>query len=262
MVNLQTPSEWRSACRRGEYDQPTVEVPRTTGYAVGNLVVLPRELALDFFLYAQRNPQPVPILEVTDPGDPILRTVAAGADVRTDLPRYRVYQRGALVEEPTDIRHWWRQDLMAFILGCSCTIDVTLSRRGVALRTEEEGRGALFLTNIQTRPAGVFHGRLVVSVRPVPADQVDLVADITSHYPACHGAPVHIGDPGAIGIADLGRPDWGSPLYLRPGEVPLFQACGVTPQVAAIESGVDLVITHAPNHMLVLDVPAEEMMRP
>ncbi len=258
---MQMPFEWRAACRRGEYSQPTVEVPRATGYAVANLVVMPRELALDFFLYAQRNPQPVPILEVTDPGDPILHTVAPGTDVRTDLPRYRVYRRGALVEEPTDIRRWWRDDLMAFILGCSCTVDVALAQRGVPIRSEDEGRGALFKTNIHTRPAGVFHGRLVVSVRPVPAEQVDLVADVTSRYPACHGAPVHIGDPGAIGIADLGRPDWGPPLRLQPGEVPVFHACGVTPQMAAIESGVDLVITHAPNHMLVTDMQAEDLMR-
>lgn len=252
--------EIRMLCRAGEFSGETVSVPPVCGYAVANLVALPRALALDFLIYAQRNPQACPVLAVTEPGKPVLGELAPGADLRTDLPRYRVYAHGALVAEVADVRSYWRDDVVGILLGCSCTVDQELRRRGVPIRDEAAGRDALFVTNRQTVPGGIFNGPLVVSVRPVPAPLVDTVAQVTARFPRCHGAPVHVGDPGALGIADLGKPDWGHPLRLADDEVPVFHACGVTPQTAALEARAELMITHAPSHMLVLDVAPEALM--
>lgn len=254
--------EIRELCRAGRFSGETVSVPLVSGLAVANLVVLPQALAHDFLVYADRNPQPCPILAMTDPGDPVLTELAPGADLRTDLPRYRVYQFGKLAAEVTDITPYWREDLVGILLGCSCTVDGVLRRHGVPIRTDTDGRDALFVTNRTTCPSGIFRGPLVVSVRPVPPELVATVVEITARFPRCHGEPVHIGDPAELGIADLKRPDWGHPLHLRPGEVAVFHACGVTPQMAALEARAELIITHAPNHMLVLDVAPEDLMSP
>jgi uncharacterized protein YcsI (UPF0317 family) len=222
------------------------------GWTQANLLVLPRDLALDFLLFAQRNPKPCPVLDVLEAGEvsgPLL-----DGDVRTDLPAYRVYVDGELVEETGDVTSWWREDLVSFLIGCSFTFESALVEAGVPVRHVEQGRNVpMYTTDRRCRPAGAMAGPLVVSMRPVPAGQVADAVRVSSRYPAVHGAPVHIGDPAELGIADLGRPDFGDAVEVRPGEVPVFWACGVTPQAAVMESRPPLAIAHAPGHMLITD---------
>lgn len=222
----------------------------------GNLVILPQALAADFLLYCQRNPKPCPLLAVGDPGNPALPALGADIDIRHDLPRYRVWRDGVLADEPTDIAALWRDDLVSFVIGCSFSFEWALLRDGIPLRHVQCGRNvAMYRTSIATAPAGPFHGPLVVSMRPLkPADAIRAV-QITSRYPATHGAPVHLGDPAAIGIADLAQPDYGEAVDVLPGELPVFWACGVTPQAAVAAARLPFVITHAPGCMLVTDWP-------
>lgn len=246
---LLAPEEARALFRDG------LRVP-TAGWSAGwtqaNLLVLPRELAFDFLLFAQRNPVPCPVLDVLDAGEvagPLL-----DGDVRTDLPAYRVFVDGELVEEPDDVRHWWREDLVSFLVGCSFTFEAALLEGGVPVRHVEQGVNVpMYVTDSRCRPAGRLSGPMVVSMRPVPADRVADAVRISGRYPAVHGAPVHVGDPAALGIADLDRPDFGDPVEIRSGEVPVFWGCGVTPQAAVAESRPSLAITHAPGHMLITD---------
>lgn len=222
------------------------------GFAQANLVCLPRELAFDALLFAQRNPAPCPVLDVLDAGEvsgPIL-----DGDVRTDLPAYRVWRDGELVDETSDVRSHWRGDLVSFLIGCSFTFEHPLLEAGVPVRHLEEGRNVpMYRTSVPCRPAGALHGPLVVSMRPMPADRIADAVRITSRYPSVHGAPVHVGDPGALGITDLDRPDFGEAVTIREGEVPVFWGCGVTPQAAVMASRPELAITHAPGHMLITD---------
>ena len=229
-------------------------------YVQANLMIVPRTLAYDFLLYCQRNPKPCPLLAVADAGDPHFPTLAADLDVRTDVPRYRLWRHGELADEPSDISSLWRDDLVTFAIGCSFSFEQAIIAAGVSLRHVACGDNvAMFKTTIATVPAGVFHGPLVVSMRPfVPADAVRAV-QITSRFPNVHGAPVHIGDPAAIGIADLMRPDFGDPIDLRPGELPVFWACGVTPQAAVMAARPEFCITHAPGCMLVTDLKNEQL---
>ncbi len=225
------------------------------GYAQANLVVLARDAAFDFLVFAQRNPKPCPVLDVTDPGTPFTH-LAPGADLRTDLPAYRVWEHGRCVAEPADISRFWRDDLVAFLIGCSFTFDRALDAAGVPVRHVEQGRNVpMFRTTEQCRPAGSFSGPLVVSMRPVPPDRVAAAVSVTARYPAVHGAPVHVGSPEALGIADLSRPDYGDPVTLAAADVPVFWACGVTPQAALEQARPPFAITHAPGHMLITDVP-------
>ena len=222
----------------------------------GNLVVLPQAQAADFLLYCQRNPKPCPLLAVGDVGDPTLPTLGAGIDVRTDLPRYRVWRHGELVDEPTDIGALWRDDLVAFVIGCSFSFEWALLAEGLPLRHVACGRNvAMYRTNIATAPAGPFHGPLVVSMRPMTAAHAIRAVQITSRFPAVHGAPVHLGDPGLIGIGDLASPDYGEAVDVLPGELPVFWACGVTPQAAIAAAKPAFCITHAPGAMLITDWP-------
>jgi len=232
------------------------------GYAQANLVILPREQAFDFLLFCQRNPKPCPLLEVTEPGQPLLEQLAPGADLRSDLPGYRVFRDGELVEQCQDITSWWRDDLVGFLLGCSYTFDAVLAQAGLELPHVLEGREpAIYTTNLPTRPAGIFHGPLVVSARAIPGRRVSEVVLITSRFDKTHGAPVHVGDPAVLGISDLGRSEYGgSALTLRTGEVPVFWACGVTPQAVALASRVPFMITHEPGHMLVSDLTVQEVI--
>ena len=225
------------------------------GYTQANLVVLPREWAWDMLLFGQRNPQPVPLLDVTDPGS--YRTVLApDADLRTDLPRYRVWRDGELVDEPTDVADLWTDDLVAFLVGCSFSFETALLDAGVPVRNIEQGRNvSMYRTDRQCRPAGRLSGPLVVSMRPVPGHLVATAVQVTGRMPQVHGAPVHVGSPAGLGIADLGRPDFGDPVDLADGDVPVFWACGVTPQAALMASRPPFAITHAPGHMFVTDVP-------
>jgi uncharacterized protein YcsI (UPF0317 family) len=192
---------------------------------------------------------------VTDPGSPEPTAVALGADLRTDLPRYRVYRYGELIEEPTDLRAWWRDDLVAFLLGCSFTFENALIEAGLPVRHIEQGRNVpMFRTALPCTPAGLFRGPLVVSMRPLLPRQAEEASRICRRFPLAHGAPVHVGTPSVLGIADVNRPDFGEPVDFRPGEVPVFWACGVTPQAVAMQARPPLLLTHAPGHMFVTDL--------
>lgn len=251
-ANLPTGRSVREAVRAGRHRTPTAGL--APGFAQANLVCVPRELAFDFLLFCQRNPRPCPLLDVTEPGqwEP---AVAPGADLRTDLPGYRVWVDGELADEPADLGRWWRDDLVSFLIGCSFTFDAALVAAGVSVRHIEQGRNvSMYRTNIPCRPAGVFRGPLVVSMRPMKASDAVSAARISGRQPLSHGEPVHLGDPSLIGIADLARPDYGDAVDIRPGELPVFWACGVTPQAVAVESRLPLVITHKPGHMFLTDV--------
>lgn len=245
-----SPAQARALFRRG------LRVPTSgysPGYAQANLISLPRDLAFDFLLFAQRNPKACPVLDVTEPGE-VSASVFDG-DLRTDLPAYRVYRDGVFVEERTDVTDLWREDLVSFLIGCSFTFETPLLEAGVPVRhIETGGNVAMYRTNRECRPAGRLSGPLVVSMRPIPAGRVADAVRITSRYPAVHGAPVHVGDPAALGITDLDRPDYGDPVEVREGEVPVFWACGVTPQAAVTASAPEFAIGHAPGHMAVTDV--------
>ncbi|ABG05337.1 protein of unknown function DUF1445 [Rubrobacter xylanophilus DSM 9941] len=245
-------AEARERIRRGEHAGPTAGL--APGYAQANLVILPEEHALDFLRFCVRNPKPCPLLEVTDTGSPVPRTLAPGADLRTDVPRYRVYERGKLVEEPADILPRWRGDLVCFLLGCSFTFERALLAAGLRLAHVEQGRNVpMYVTNRRCAPSGPFAGPLVVSMRPYRPEEVPRAVSVSARYPAMHGAPVHVGRPEALGIKDLGRPDFGDAVILGEGEIPVFWACGVTPQAVALQAGLPLVITHSPGHMFVTD---------
>jgi uncharacterized protein YcsI (UPF0317 family) len=246
-------AEVRCRARSGEFTGPTPGV--ALGHVQANLVIVPRELAFDFLLFCQRNPKPCPLLDVTEPGSPEPKYVAPGSDLRTDLPCYRVWEYGALTAEPTDITPWWRDDLVGFVIGCSFTFEYALLQAGLPLRHIETGGNVpMYRTNIPCRPAGIFRGPMVVSMRPMTPAQAIRATQVCSRFPRAHGAPVHIGDPAAIGIRDITQPDFGDPAEIRPGEVPVFWACGVTPQAVAMEARPPLLITHKPGCMFVTDL--------
>jgi uncharacterized protein YcsI (UPF0317 family) len=254
----------RLRCRRGEHTGPTCGA--ALGFAQANLVMLPKSLAFDFLLFCQRNPRPCPLLEVIEPGIAEPKQFAPGSDLRTDLPRYRVYSRGELIDEPVDVAGVWREDDVSFLLGCSFTFESALLKAGLRVRHLEERHpdGSLknvpmYRTNIACQPAGIFAGPMVVSMRPFKPRDARIASQITSRYPMVHGAPIQIGDPVSIGIRDLSRPDWGDPVTILPDEVPVFWACGVTPQAVIIACKPKRVITHAPGHMFVTDVLDEEL---
>jgi uncharacterized protein YcsI (UPF0317 family) len=251
-VTVTDPAEARARFRAG------LRVPTAgwaPGYAQANLVIVPRDLAYDVLLFAQRNPKPCPVIDVSDPGSP--RTaLAEDADLRTDLPSYRVWRDGELVDEPTEIGEYWHDDLVSFLIGCSFTFEAPMIAAGIEVRHITAGTNVpMYRTNRPCRPAGAMGGPLVVSMRPIPADQVASAVRISGQYPAVHGAPVHVGAPAELGIADLSTPDFGDPVEVRPGEVPVFWACGVTPQAAVMASRPRFAITHSPGHMFVTDVP-------
>ncbi len=230
------------------------------GHVQANLVVLPMEQAFDFLLFCQRNPKPCPLLEVVEAGSTEPRRMAPDADLRMDLPGYRVFEHGELVEEPTNISHVWRDDMVAFLLGCSFTFESALIKGGIRLPHFEQGKNtAMFVTSIQTEPAGLFSGPMVVSMRSIPRDKLVKAVQITSRFPSVHGSPVHIGDPAAIGIEDVTTPDLGDPAELGEEDVPVFWACGVTPQIVAKSSKPPLMITHAPGHMFITDLRDEDL---
>ncbi|RIX44028.1 MAG: putative hydro-lyase [Rhodocyclales bacterium GT-UBC] len=224
-------------------------------YVQGNLVILPAALANDFLRFCQRNPKPCPLLAVSEPGDPRLPRLGEDLDIRTDVPAYRVWRKGELIEEVSDIRHLWREDLVSFVIGCSFSFEQPLIDAGIPLRHVQEGRNvAMYRTNIQTVPAGPFHGPMVVSMRPMsPANAIRAV-QVTARVPQVHGAPVHLGDPAQIGIADLQKPDFGDAVAVLPGEMPVYWACGVTPQSVVMEAKPEFCITHSPGKMLVTDL--------
>jgi uncharacterized protein YcsI (UPF0317 family) len=252
-----SPKKIRALIRKGLWDKPTTGM--ALGYVQANVVVLPRQYAFDFLLFCQRNPKPCPLLEVLEPGqyrtDPL-----AHADIRTDVPCYHIYHKGRLTDKVKDIRGHWTKELVTFLLGCSFSFEEALLRMNVPVRNVEENRNVpMYITNIACRPAGIFRSPLVVSMRPMPPEKIPLAVQITSRYASVHGAPVHIGDPAAIGIRDLRKPDFGDPVTVNRGELPVFWACGVTPQTAVMDAKPDLCIAHAPGHMLITDRLNDEL---
>lgn len=235
---------------------PTAGV--AAGYTQANLVSVPADWAYDVLLFCQRNPRPCPVLDVTDAGS-TTTVLAADADLRTDLPRYRVWEHGRLVDEPTDVRAYWRGDLVSFLIGCSFTFEWALAAAGVPLRHVEQGRNVpMYVTSWQCRPAGRMSGPMVVSMRPVPPAHLSAAIRESSLMPAVHGGPVHCGDPFGLGIDDLARPDFGDPVDLEPDDIPVFWACGVTPQAAVMASRPPFAITHAPGRMFLGDARDEQ----
>lgn len=252
------PAEARAVIRKGKWDRPTTGI--ALGYAQANLVILPQKYALDFFLFCQRNPKPCPLLEVLEPGDFRPDFLASGADVRTDAPRYNVYEKGELRISPKSVKKLWREDFVTFFLGCSLSFEDALIRAGIPVRHIEEDKNVpMYVTNLECRPAGIFRGPLVVTMRPVRPEKVVKAVQVTSRYSSVHGGPVHIGDPGFIGIKDLALPDFGDPVSVNRDEVPVFWACGVTPQAAVMAVKPDICITHAPGHMFITDILNEEL---
>lgn len=255
-LELAHPSELWRQIRTGEFRTTTSGICR--GYVQVNLAILPKEVAFDFLLFCQRNPRPCPVLDVTEPGSPHPLHAAPEADLRTDIPGYRVYRKGELVDEPADIRSYWRDDLVAFLLGCSFTFEQALTANEIPVRhIEEKVTVPMYITSMECTPAGVFSGPMVVSMRPVPFDKVVRATQVTSRFPSVHGAPVHIGDPAQIGIRDISRPDFGDPVTIKQGELPVFWACGVTPQAVAMRSKPEIMITHAPGRMFVTTLKDE-----
>ena len=253
-MEARAPRELRKAIREGQWTGPTAGL--APGFVQANLVILPKAHAYDFLVFCQRNPRPCPLLEVTDPGSPEPGELAPGADLRTDLPRYRVYREGRLDVEVTEIAREWRDDLVAFLIGCSFTFERALVEAGIPLRHLEEGKNvAMWATTAACRPAGPFHGPLVVSMRPIPRPLIPRAVTVTARYPMAHGAPIQIGAPETLGIHDLGRPDWGDPVAIKSAETPVFWACGVTPQAVALTAKLPFMITHAPGHMFITDLP-------
>ncbi len=243
----------RLRIRAGEFTGPTSGL--APGNVQANLVVLPRDLAHDFLRFAQANPRPCPVLAVSDAGSPFLPTLGENLDIRTDLPKYRVWRHGELISEPTDVQDIWRDDLVSFAIGCSFSFEEALIADGIEVRHIARNCNVpMYRTNIPCVPAGVFSGPTVVSMRPMkPADAIRAI-QITSRFPSVHGAPVHLGMPMQIGIADIARPDYGDPVPIGEDEIPVFWACGVTPQAVIAQVRPAFCITHAPGSMLITDL--------
>lgn len=252
-IQMSTGFDVRRECRSGRFNGPTAGL--APGYVQGNLAILPGDWADDFLRFCQANPKPCPLLGVSEAGIPALPALGTGLDVRTDLPRYRVWEHGKLVTSPTDVMSVWRHDLVSFVIGCSFSFEEALMQNDIPLRHIGCGCNvAMYRTNIATQFAGRFHGPLVVSMRPMkPADAIRAI-QVTTRLPSVHGAPVHIGFPEAIGIKDLGKPDYGDAVPIEAGELPVFWACGVTPQAAIAAAKPPFAITHAPGCMLVTDL--------
>ncbi len=244
----------RKRIRLGEHTGPTAG--QAPGFVQTNVVILPQQDAADFAEFCRLNPRPCSLVEQLTPGDPEPHDSAPGADLRTDVPRYRVFRSGIVQpREPTDISDLWRGDLVGFLLGCSFTFEAALLAAGLPVRHIEQGRNVpMYRTNIACQPAGRFAGPLVVSMRPYRPEHIERVRGITARYPTMHGEPIHVGDPAAIGVADLARPDFGEAVTVDAGEVPVFWACGVTPQLALAAARPELAITHSPGCMFVTDL--------
>jgi uncharacterized protein YcsI (UPF0317 family) len=246
-------AEVRAAIRGGHWTRHTSGL--ADQHVQGNVVILPKADADDFRLFCERNPKPCPLLAIGEVGDPMLPTLGQDIDIRTDLPRYRVWRNGEMMNEPEQIEDLWRDDLVTFVIGCSFSFEQALIGAGIPLRHINEGLNvAMYRTDIETTPAGIFSGPMVVSMRPLSAADAIRAVEITSKFPNVHGAPIHFGDPAAIGIGDLSKPDYGDAVAVMPGETPVFWACGVTPQAALLRAKPDFCITHSPGCMLMTDL--------
>lgn len=252
-LRVASPSEIRGIIRENRLDVHTGGM--SLGFLQGNIAILPADHAMDFFRYCQRNPKPCPLVGVSDTGNPLLPTLGQDVDIRTDVSLYNVYRDGELADQVTDIGDLWRDDFVTFVLGCSFSFEEALMADGVPLRHIQDNKTvSMYRTNIQTVPAGPFSGEIVVSMRPLSVPDAIRAIEITSRFPQAHGAPVHFGDGAAIGIDDLNKPDWGDTSTFRDGEIPVFWACGVTPQAAVRNARPPICFTHAPGRMLVTDI--------
>jgi len=252
--NNMGPAEFRLSIREGRFQGPTAG--HCGDFAQANLVILPQARADDFLRFCLFNPKSCPLLGVGEPGQWHLDALGEDLDIRTDVPGYYVYRNGQRAEELTSLTAIWQPDFVTFAIGCSFSFEQMLQREGIPLRHIEQGRNvSMYRTSTRNRPAGPFAGERVVSMRPMRAADAIRAIQITSRFPGIHGAPVHFGDPALIGIQDLDRPDFGDPVTILPGEVPVFWACGVTPQNALRDAGLPLAITHKPGYMLVTDIP-------
>jgi len=256
-INQINPDTFRQMVRNGEWIKPTSGV--SDGYIQANLAVLPKELAFEFLLFCQRNPKSCPIIDVTEPGSSIPTLAAPNGNIATDIPKYRVYRNGEFTEELEDISTMWGEDMVGFLIGCSFTFEEALLKNGIPIRHMEEGCNVpMYKTNIATTKAGRFEGPMVVSMRPMSEKDAIRAVQVTSRFPSVHGAPVHIGNPERIGISDIHQPDFGDSVTMKDGEVPVFWACGVTPQAIAMHVKPKIMITHAPGHMFVTDLKNED----
>ncbi len=254
---FRTPAELRAACRSGAYDGPTSGHAR--GFVQANMVILPAADAADFTEFCRHNPKPCPVLEILGAGDPEPKSSAPGADVRSDLPRYRLFRNGEPAGEATDVSDFWRDDLVTFLLGCSFTAEEALIAAGLEPRhIAETGIVPMYRTTWAAVTAGRFRGPVVVSMRPYTPADARRAAEITERYPMAHGGPLQIGNPDALGIANIDAPEYGAPVAIRDGELPVFWACGVTPQAALLNARPEIAITHAPGHMFVSDLAASD----
>jgi uncharacterized protein YcsI (UPF0317 family) len=255
MENNMSPSELRRLIRNGQWNKPTSGL--APGFVQANLVMLPKEEAFHFLLFCVRNPKPCPILEVLEPGQAEPR-IAAGADLRTDLPKYRVFEKGVLKDEPKDVGHLFHKDMVSFLLGCSFSFENAMIAAGLPVRNMEEGKNvSMYITDKPCAPAGPFACPMVVSMRPMTPEQAVRAVQVTTRFHLTHGAPVHIGSPEAIGIRDMNKP--GDPVTIYPAEIPVFWACGVTSTLAALSASLPMVITHAPGHMFVSDLKDDHL---
>lgn len=255
-VQFETAAELRRASREGRFAAPTSG--QAKGFQQGNVVILPRDLAADFLRFCVVNPKPAPILGVSEPGDPALPMLGDGIDIRSDVPRYRVFRNGEPAEGLTDISALWQDDFVTFVIGCSFSFETALLQARIPVRHIEAGRNVpMYVTNIQTHSAGPFGGPMVVSMRGFSTPDAIRAMVISAQMPQAHGAPVHFGDPAAIGIKDIDAPEFGDAPVLLPGDVPVFWACGVTPQSAIRKARPALAIMHEPGHMLVTDLPTD-----
>ncbi|MBU7447806.1 MULTISPECIES: putative hydro-lyase [Lactiplantibacillus] len=255
-----TPAMFRQACRQGLYREQSSG--QCLGYTQANLVILPESEAYDFLLFAQRNRKACPILEVTDVGSRKLSVFATDIDIARDCPQYRVYRNGQLVDSPYEVSSIWQSDFVTFLIGCSFSFESALLENGIEMRHITLKKNVpMYMTNIKTTPAGRFHGNVVVSMRPIPAKQIAQTIAITEQLPQVHGMPIQVGQPESLGITDLSKPDFGDSVPIYNGEIPVFWACGVTPQAVVMQSKLPLVITHAPGHMLMTDILDTELTK-
>jgi len=253
-----SPKQIRGLIRKGKWDKPTAGL--AMGYAQANLVIVPEKYAFDFLLFCQRNPKPCPLLEVLEPGKFQTGFLSLDADIQTDIPRYNIYWRGKLEGTVKEIKNLWQKDFVTFLLGCSFSFEEAMLRASIPVRHIEENKNVpMYISSIFCKPAGLFDGPMVVSMRPLPPDKIVPAVKITSRYASVHGAPVHIGNPLEIGIKNMKRPDFGDPVTIKKGEIPVFWACGVTPQAVVMKAKPDLCITHTPGHMFISDLLNEEL---
>jgi len=252
-TNYTTPYQFRQDVRNTLWTKPTTGV--IDAFIQANVVILPKSYAEDFEVYCNLNSKPCPILEVLQAGDYNTQTIANDADIRTDVPLYRIYHNGKLSSETTDILKEWRDDLVTFFLGCSFSFEYALQEAGIPIKHQTLGKNVpMYVTTIQTTSSETFYGPMVVSMRPIPEHQIEQCIDITTPFTNNHGSPIHVGSPHEIGITDINQPDYGDSVPIEPGEVPVFWACGVTPQAVALLAKPELMITHSPGHMFVTDM--------